>query len=291
MRNRKRVVGKVLVTLVLALAGFAAAGVLSGVGLADMGTTMSTGTTTGTVPTTTTNPPPPPPPGGKGCTPGYWKQSQHFGSWTDPYDPSDPLASVFDAAALELHGLEDLTLLEALQANGGGANALIRHAVAAVLNAASEDVDFAFDVDTIVMNVNASEAAGLSEGPSPPTSAARLDFAACFVRLVVGVRASVERALPAAFDLRLLRIEGRVALHLLHGSVAVHPSSLARRVLQDRRPGRLARLDPRGRIGLLVGGFICVAAHDRDGVGAARLATAGCQQHEGGNQDEDAAHR
>ena len=157
MRNRRRVVGKVIVTLVLALAGFAAAGVMSGVGLADMGTTSSTDTGTTTVPTTTTNPPPPPPPpGGKGCTPGYWKQAQHFGSWTAPYDPGDLLASVFDADALELHGLEDLTLLEGLQANGGGANALIRHAVAAVLNAASGDVDFAFDVDTIVENVNAA---------------------------------------------------------------------------------------------------------------------------------------
>ena len=66
MRNRKRVVGKVVVTLILALAGFAAAGVMSGVGLADMGTTMSTGTGTTTVPTTTTNPPPPPPPGRQG---------------------------------------------------------------------------------------------------------------------------------------------------------------------------------------------------------------------------------
>ncbi len=153
MRNRRRVVGKVVVTLVLALAGFAAAGVMSGVGLADMGTTMSTGTGTTTVPTTTTNPPPP---GGKGCTPGYWKQTQHFGSWTDPYHPGDKLASVFDADALELHGLEDLTLLKGLQAKGGGANALIRHAVAAVLNAASGDVDYAFDVGTIVENVNAA---------------------------------------------------------------------------------------------------------------------------------------
>jgi hypothetical protein len=156
MRNRRRVVGKVIVTLILALAGFAVAGVMSGVGLAGEEST-STATTTTTVPTTTTNPPPPPPPpGGKGCTPGYWKQTQHFGSWTDPYDPSDPLAGLFSAAALELHGLEDLTLLEGLQLKGGDANALIRHAVAAVLNAASPDVDYAFDVATIVADVNAA---------------------------------------------------------------------------------------------------------------------------------------
>ena len=52
--------------------------------------------------------------------------------------------------------MEDLTLLEGLQLKGGGANALIRHAVAAVLNAASPDVDFAFDVATIVADVNAA---------------------------------------------------------------------------------------------------------------------------------------
>jgi hypothetical protein len=155
MRNRRRVVGKVVVTLIIALAGFAFAGVMSGVGFAHE--TTSTDTTTTTVPTTTTNPPPPPPPpGGEGCTPGYWKQSQHFGSWTAPYDPSDPLAELFDADALEIHGLEDLTLLEALRAKGGGANALIRHAVAAVLNAASSGVDFAFDVATIIADVNAA---------------------------------------------------------------------------------------------------------------------------------------
>ncbi len=38
-------------------------------------------------------------------------------------------------------GGDDATLLEALQSGGGGINALARHAVAALLNASSSDVD------------------------------------------------------------------------------------------------------------------------------------------------------
>ena len=74
-------------------------------------------------------PPPPPVPCDKGCTPGYWKQPHHFDSWNYPYVPEKTLQQAFGCGG-------STTLLEALEANGGGIYALQRHAVAALLNAA-----------------------------------------------------------------------------------------------------------------------------------------------------------
>lgn len=70
-----------------------------------------------------------------GCTPGYWKQSQHADSWVG-YTPDQKVCEVFSCPpGVELkHGI-DTTLLQALKTGGGGVNALMRHAVAALLNA------------------------------------------------------------------------------------------------------------------------------------------------------------
>jgi hypothetical protein len=74
--------------------------------------------------------------GGEGCTPGYWKQPQHFDSWTAPYDPTDLFSDHFENA------FPGLTLVQVLGQDGGGLNALGRHTVAALLNAASSGVSF-----------------------------------------------------------------------------------------------------------------------------------------------------
>lgn len=85
--------------------------------------------------------------GSQGCTPGYWKQTQHFGNWTDPYDPTDQFSAHFENA------FPGLTLLQVLEQGGGGLNALGRHTVAALLNGASpypDGVNFAYsDIDVI----------------------------------------------------------------------------------------------------------------------------------------------
>jgi hypothetical protein len=65
-----------------------------------------------------------------GCTPGYWKQSQHFGNWTPPYDPGDLFSDHFANA------FPGMTLLDVLGQGGGGIDALGRHTVAALLNGA-----------------------------------------------------------------------------------------------------------------------------------------------------------
>jgi hypothetical protein len=148
MTKHKRRILHILAITALAVSGFIAAGALAVTGYATDSTT--------TVTTT---------PEGEGCTPGFWKQEQHFDSWTAPYDPGDPLSSVFDAAALTAAGVDpDTTLLEALQTGGGGVDALLRHAVAAVLNAASPDVDYPFTVDAVVDMVNDALVSGDFEG-------------------------------------------------------------------------------------------------------------------------------
>ena len=89
--------------------------------------------------------------GFRGCTPGYWKQDQHFDSWPAGYAPG----MLFTA----IPGLDDafagLTLLQVLELNGGGLNALGRHTVAALLNAASGGVDYDLTEDQVKAAFNA----------------------------------------------------------------------------------------------------------------------------------------
>jgi hypothetical protein len=95
-------------------------------------------------------PPPPPPGGGQGCTPGYWKQSQHFDSWTAPYTPSTQFSAVFENA------FPGKTLLQVLAQGGGGLNALGRHTVAALLNSASAGVDYDETTAGVISAFNAA---------------------------------------------------------------------------------------------------------------------------------------
>jgi len=96
--------------------------------------------------------------GEEGCTPGYWKQDQHFGSW-----PVDPYAYTFGEAFAEACGAADyyarspedtsmdicdMLLLDALSLRGGGVNALSRHAAAGWLNATSS-VNYMWSVSEV----------------------------------------------------------------------------------------------------------------------------------------------
>jgi uncharacterized repeat protein (TIGR01451 family) len=89
--------------------------------------------------------------GGQGCTPGFWKNNgdKHGASaWCDLYSPSMRISDVFILnEPLVIRGkgkstITDPTLLQALGANGGGVNAMVRHGVAAMLNACSECVKY-----------------------------------------------------------------------------------------------------------------------------------------------------
>lgn len=93
------------------------------------------------------------PPGGEGCTPGYWKQPHHFDSWVG-YAPGDSFNTVFGVAS----GFT--TLLQGLEAGGGGQNALARHAVAALLNTSSPSVDYEFTTAQVIALVQNAYATG-----------------------------------------------------------------------------------------------------------------------------------
>jgi hypothetical protein len=86
--------------------------------------------------------------GGDGCTPGYWRQSQHFGSWTLPYRPTTMFNTVFENA------FPGMNLLAVVRLGGGGLNALGRHTVAALLNAASAGVDYDLTVNQVITMFN-----------------------------------------------------------------------------------------------------------------------------------------
>jgi uncharacterized repeat protein (TIGR01451 family) len=93
----------------------------------------------------------PQPCGEEGCTPGFWKNNgdKHSASaWCDLFTPSMRISDVFILnEPLVIRGkgkstITDPTLLQALGANGGGINAMIRHGIAAMLNACSDCVNY-----------------------------------------------------------------------------------------------------------------------------------------------------
>jgi len=77
----------------------------------------------------------------EGCTPGFWRQPQHFDNWVPTgFSPDDDFDTIFGRNAFD----PDITLLQALTLEGGGLEALARQAVAALLNAAHPDVNYPF---------------------------------------------------------------------------------------------------------------------------------------------------
>ena len=105
----------------------------------------------------------------RGCTPGYWKQDQHFDSWPAPFVPTAPGATLLKDV-FSLNGYTNLngdataddTLLEALSYQGGDtlegkAQILLRAAAAAVLNSASLSYPLTLgQIQTAVNNALAS---------------------------------------------------------------------------------------------------------------------------------------
>lgn len=93
--------------------------------------------------------------GNQGCTPGYWKQDQHFDSW--PVS----LTTTFADAGFSF-GFTG-TLLSGLQAKGGDVNALARHAAAAYLNSLASGVNFSLTTAEVIAIANGTGIyAGLS---------------------------------------------------------------------------------------------------------------------------------
>ena len=106
------------------------------------------------------------PPGDfNGCTPGYWRQvgepwansDAHLDSWTPTgYAPGDDFETVFSVNA----SFNPDTLGDAVWLNGGGENAMARHAVAALLNAASPGVNYPMSVGQVIAAVQNAYSTG-----------------------------------------------------------------------------------------------------------------------------------
>lgn len=103
--------------------------------------------------------------GGEGCTPGFWKVEQHLVHWGPTgFSPADPFEVVFGTAPEPFPTsklrVPDPSLLEVLWVRGGGINALSRHAVAALLNAAHPDVSYGLSPAEVIAAYQAAVASG-----------------------------------------------------------------------------------------------------------------------------------
>jgi hypothetical protein len=97
--------------------------------------------------------------GGEGCTPGYWKQTQHVDSWPAGITPNTSYASVFGrviTVRTQQGTITDPTLLEALSALGGNINTAARHSTAAYLNSLSDGVSYDLSSGDVISNVQQS---------------------------------------------------------------------------------------------------------------------------------------
>lgn len=96
--------------------------------------------------------------GAEGGTPGYWKnnaEKKGASAWGPTgLSPSQRVSTVFTATAGTSYG--NLTLLQALGTGGGGTNALLRQAVAGLLNALHPDVYYSIYSTQVVLQVNAA---------------------------------------------------------------------------------------------------------------------------------------
>jgi hypothetical protein len=107
-------------------------------------------------PPPSTPPPTTTPPGQEGCTPGFWKNHPEAFAGTG-YSASTTLGSVFTGLP---PAYASLTFADALSLGGGGLDALLRQAVAALLNASSADVDYPLTAAQVIAQTNAAIASG-----------------------------------------------------------------------------------------------------------------------------------
>lgn len=112
---------------------------------------------------TVTTPDCAPPPSFQGCTPGYWKQSQHFGNWVG-YVPTGANASRYNTVFGVNLFSPSMTLLQALGQGGGGARRLGRHSTAALLNAAHNGVAYGMTPAQVIAAVQNAVASGDYDG-------------------------------------------------------------------------------------------------------------------------------
>ncbi len=86
----------------------------------------------------------------EGCNPNYWKN--HLDSWeATRYSPDQKLSEVTDIGNA-IPSRYDYTLLEALDTQNGGYDALAREFAAALLNSDHPDIQYAFSTNKVIHN-------------------------------------------------------------------------------------------------------------------------------------------
>jgi hypothetical protein len=100
----------------------------------------------------------PPPPDGAYCSPGYFKK--HLDAWEPTgYSPYDDFDSTFGVDFFD----PDITLLEAVNAKGGGDDALARVGTASLLSAAHPAVDYPLSEAEVIAAVQVGDKALLDQ--------------------------------------------------------------------------------------------------------------------------------
>jgi hypothetical protein len=98
---------------------------------------------------------------GQGLTIGYWKN--HATSWpvnadgSFVFSPNLPVTAIFGPLPASY---ASVTLLQELNTTGGGVDALLRQAIAALLNTTSQFIDYPVTATTLVSQVDAALASG-----------------------------------------------------------------------------------------------------------------------------------
>jgi hypothetical protein len=90
----------------------------------------------------------------QGCTPGYWKN--HTDAWPEGYLPGDSFDAKFGVDAPGDWTLEQALSLKNKDVGSGVVAAFMRHAVAALLNAAHSDVCFFINEDDLIGDILAN---------------------------------------------------------------------------------------------------------------------------------------
>ena len=88
-----------------------------------------------------------------GCTPGYWKQPQHFFRWGS-LSQSTSFNATFNVTSAQSGFSNGFSLLDALKNGGGGIDALGRQAVAAYLNSRTANMNYPYTTAQVVQLVH-----------------------------------------------------------------------------------------------------------------------------------------
>ena len=91
--------------------------------------------------------------GGHGCTPGYWKQPQHFFRWGS-IPQTQSFNATFGVTAAESGFANSFSLLDALKNGGGGLAALGRQGSAAYLNSRTPGMGFPYTTAQVISLVH-----------------------------------------------------------------------------------------------------------------------------------------